>query len=310
MSISRAKPSLIIGALASLTVLAACGGDDSGTVSTTVAAAEAPASTAPAETIAEPVVKSGGSDLGDVLTSPDGLTLYGFTNDVDAISACYGTCADAWPPVIVPVDFEVGPGLDAGIFATTVREDGTLQLVAGKYPLYEFAGDAAPGDVRGQSSGGVWFAVDVDGLLIEGDAPAGGAATEQAADDPYGSSAAPADATAATIVETAGVSLGDVLVDDEGLTLYGFTNDGDGVPTCNAACADAWPPLTLDSDTLPDGLDPAVFSVVTRDDGTFQLKAGKWPLYRFAGDAAEGDVNGQGSGGVWFATAPDGSLVR
>jgi predicted lipoprotein with Yx(FWY)xxD motif len=138
--------------------------------------------------------------------------------------------------------------------------------------------------------------------LIEGDAPAQDAA---AADDPYAAPAAPA-----TLVEPAEVSLGEVLVDGEGLTLYGFTNDGEGMPTCNDACADAWPPLLLEGETLPDGIDPAVFSVVTRDDGTFQLKAGKWPLYRFAGDAAPGDANGQGSGGVWFATAPDGSLIK
>ena len=41
-----------------------------------------------------------------------------------------------------------------------------------------------------------------------------------------------------------------------------------------------------------------------------QLKAGDWPLYRFGGDAAKGDVNGQGSGGKWFATAPDGKLIK
>ena len=44
-------------------------------------------------------------------------------------------------------------------------------------------------------------------------------------------------------------------------------------------------------------------------DGTMS-KAGDWPLYRFAGDQAPGDVNGQGSGGVWFAMAPDGTLIE
>jgi hypothetical protein len=52
-----------------------------------------------------------------------------------------------------------------------------------------------------------------------------------------------------------------------------------------------------------------VNSLVPRDDGTFQQRAGVWPLYRFAGDAAPGETNGQGSGGVWFAAAPDGSLI-
>ena len=40
------------------------------------------------------------------------------------------------------------------------------------------------------------------------------------------------------------------------------------------------------------------------------LKIGDWPLYTFAGDAAPGDVNGQGVGEVWYAVAPDGTLVE
>jgi predicted lipoprotein with Yx(FWY)xxD motif len=120
--------------------------------------------------------------------------------------------------------------------------------------------------------------------------------------------AAPEAATDAP-VGRADTGLGTVLVDAEGLTLYGLTDDTDGVPTCDGACADAWPPLTVDGPDLPAGLDPSLFSVVERSDGTFQLEAGDWPLYRFAGDAAPGDTNGQGSGGVWFAVAPDGSLI-
>ena len=275
-------------------ILAACGGDETSEPTPTQApVAAAPETAAPAGAD----VKSGDSDLGAVLTGPEGLTLYGFTNDVDATSTCYGTCADAWPPVIVDVDFQAGPGLDFGIFATTVREDGRLQLVAGKWPLYYFAGDAGPGDVNGQGSGDVWFAVDTDGILIE---------EAVAADSETGSEPA---TEAAAPVATATVDLGEILVDAEGLTLYGFINDIDGVPTCNDACADAWPPVLVDGSDLPDGLDPEVFSVVELSDGTSQLKAGRWPLYLFAGDAAPGDVNGQGSGGVWFVAASDGSLI-
>ncbi|CAN5916936.1 hypothetical protein BH23ACT10_BH23ACT10_23130 [soil metagenome] len=143
---------------------------------------------------------------------------------------------------------------------------------------------------RRSGSGDVWFAVDTDGVLLT-NAPA------DAADDT-------ADAT------TSATDLADVLVDGDGLTLYGFTNDGDGEPTCDGDCADAWPPLVVDSADLPDELDPEIFSVVERADGTFQLKAGTRPLYRFAGDAEAGDVNGQGSGDVWFAAAPDGGRIK
>jgi Secreted repeat of unknown function len=79
--------------------------------------------------------------------------------------------------------------------------------------------------------------------------------------------------------------------------------------TCDGAWAEAWPPLTVAGPDLPAGLDSDLFNVVERTDSSFQLVAGEWPLYRFAGDAAPGDTNGQGSGGVWFAVAPDGSLI-
>ena len=249
--------------------------------------------------VEEIAATSGSTPLGDVLVGADGRTLYGFTNDTEASSTCYGTCADAWPPVIVGEDWDVAPDLDAGIFATTTRDDGSLQLVAGAWPLYWFAGDAVPGDVNGQQSGDVWFAAAPDGSLIRDAAPAESpGATDETAD------AGPA------VVSTAATDLGDILVDADGLSLYGFTNDTDGDPTCEGDCADAWPPALVDSADLPAGLDDAVFSVVERPDGTFQLKAGAWPLYRFAGDSAPGDINGQGSGDVWFLATPDGGLVR
>jgi predicted lipoprotein with Yx(FWY)xxD motif len=124
------------------------------------------------------------------------------------------------------------------------------------------------------------------------DAPAAGTT-----DDSVGEAEGTAEAA---FVSTAETDLGEVLVDEAGLTLYGFTQDSDGTPTCLDACADAWPPVLVAGEELPAGLDPEVYSVVERPDDT----------YRFAGDAAEGDVNGQGTGGVWFAAAPGGTLIQ
>jgi predicted lipoprotein with Yx(FWY)xxD motif len=129
------------------------------------------------------------------------------------------------------------------------------------------------------------------------------------ADDGPEAAAAPEAAADAAPVGRGDTDLGTVLVDAEGLTLYGLTDDTGGVSTCDGACAEAWPPLTVAGPDLPAGLDSDLFNVVERTDGSFQLVAGEWPLYRFAGDAAPGDTNGQGSGGVWFAVAPDGSLI-
>ncbi len=288
--------------------LVACGGDDSssGDPAPVAPASEAPAAPAAGESIA---VRTGETDLGRVLVGTDGNTLYGFTNDIPTQSNCDGTCAEAWPPVIVTPDWTVAPGVDSAIFNTITRADGSLQLVAGKWPLYYFSGDSIPGDVNGQGSGDVWFAMGTDGALIKDAAPAE-APTTGAPADPYGGDAAPAPAAPAPPVQVTDSPLGQILADGGGLTVYGFTQDTDGSPTCNEACADAWPPVIVDSDTLPDGLDPNVFSLVEREDGSQQLKAGTWPLYRFAGDANPGETNGQGSGDVWFVVAPDGKLVK
>jgi predicted lipoprotein with Yx(FWY)xxD motif len=246
------------------------------------------------------VVKSGTSNLGPLLVGNDGKSLYAFTNDTNATSTCFGTCATAWPPLIVPEDWQPGPGLDSAVFSSIIRTDGQRQLVAGKYPLYHFSGDAAPGDVNGQGSAGVWFAVAPNASLIQG---AGSGSASGSGSGGAGASAAPP----ATVGQT---SLGQALVDDKGHTLYGLTKDSAGTSTCVDACANAWPPVIVQGTSVPAGLDGNVFSVIARPDGSHQLKAGKWPLYRFSGDAAAGDVNGQGSGGVWFVVAPNGSLNK
>jgi len=140
---------------------------------------------------------------------------------------------------------------------------------------------------------------------------AGGDAGSTAAQSGVASEAAINPIAASPVDATVGASaLGDILVGPNGMSLYGFTNDSDGQSNCDGACADAWPPLLVDGVELPRGLDPQVFSIVTRSDGSFQLKAGKWPLYRFAGDGGPGEINGQGSGGVWFLAGPDGSLLK
>ena len=320
--------------VAGIALVAACGGDDDtaapvelpplGSVpASTPAPDPAAPTTSPAAQADTVAVRTGETALGAVLVGRNGNTLYGFTNDVPTQSNCEGTCAEAWPPVIVEADWTVAPGVDSGIFNTITRPDGQLQLVAGKWPLYYYSGDSVPGDVNGQGSGDVWFVAGTDGALIRKGGAKAAPATTAPADaeapattvpsDPYAAPAptSPApEAVAPAPAAPAESPLGSILVDADGFTLYGFANDVDGHPTCNDACADAWPPALVDGAELPAGLDPAVFSVVTRDDGSNQLKAGAWPLYRFAGDAAPGETNGQGSGGVWFAVDPAGGLIK
>lgn len=261
--------------------------------------------------------RAGDSEFGQILVGPNGLTLYGFTNDVAAASTCYGTCADAWPPVIVEPGWTVASDLDAGIFATTTRDDGQLQLVAGKWPLYYYVEDVAPGDITGQLSGDVWFVVGVDGRLIEDAASGGGvvvggeaevADEEQSAVEEEEVEAPAVAADGSFDLTLTQSQVGTVIADPSGRSLYGFTDDAGGTPTCVDECAADWPPLIVTA--MPDNLNVMRFSVVERADGTLQLQSGKWPLYYFSGDSAPGDINGQGAGGTWFLIDVEGELVQ
>ena len=58
---------------------------------------------------------------------------------------------------------------------TSPRADGTQQITYDGHPLYYFAGDKAPGDVRGQgihNFGGGWYVVTPGGDEIDDDPPA------------------------------------------------------------------------------------------------------------------------------------------
>jgi predicted lipoprotein with Yx(FWY)xxD motif len=106
------------------------------------------------------------SDLGTILVDPAGFTLYVFTQDTGSESTCYDDCATLWPPV--PGDTAISPDLDASMFGTTTRTDGTAQLTVDGQPLYLYTPDTNPGDVLGQDFGGVWFVVGTNGVMIGG----------------------------------------------------------------------------------------------------------------------------------------------
>jgi predicted lipoprotein with Yx(FWY)xxD motif len=117
------------------------------------------------------MIDVGSTQLGKVLVNVDGRTLYGFTNDVNGTSTCNGTCAQNWPPVIVTPGWTATPAAQAANLHTVKRDNGQLQLAAGKWPLYTFAGDDARGDVNGQGSEN-FFVVQPDGKLHKDVAPA------------------------------------------------------------------------------------------------------------------------------------------
>lgn len=112
-------------------------------------------------------------------------------------------------------------------------------------------------------------------------------------------------------INAAQTSLGMVLVDSQGRTLYHFTPDTASTIACTGTCASTWPPLAVPSGQKPQAGSgvTAALTVVMRPDGTQQAAANGFPLYTFSGDSKAGDTNGQGVAGKWFALMANGSSV-
>jgi len=140
------------------------------------------------------------------------------------------------------------------------------------------------------------------------------AAPSEAAPSEAAPSEAPASAaTGEATIDLATDALGEIIVDGKGVTLYAFTPDEAGTPTCYDDCAASWPPLLAEGGAAPaagTGLDASKLTTVDRTDGTKQVKYGDWPLYYFAGDSAAGDTNGQGLATKWYVVDATGAMIK
>jgi predicted lipoprotein with Yx(FWY)xxD motif len=114
----------------------------------------------------------------------------------------------------------------------------------------------------------------------------------------------------ATGIKTATTSVGTVLVDAQGFTLYWYANDTASVSNCNGSCATYWPPV-IGTPTLAAGVTlPGKLGTVKRSDGQLQATYMGHPLYTFASDKSAGQVTGNdlnASGGLWWAMTPNGT---
>lgn len=94
---------------------------------------------------------------------------------------------------------------------------------------------------------------------------------------------------------------GEYLADSQGKALYYFKNDEAGKSNCSGDCLANWPVFTQENFDVPEGFDKKDFGTITREDnGEKQVTYKGFPLYYFAKDQQEGDVNGQGVKDVWF----------
>ena len=112
-------------------------------------------------------------------------------------------------------------------------------------------------------------------------------------------------------IKVADTTLGKILVDSQGKTLYYFANDiaSGGSSSCNGQCTAVWPTFSTDSVRVSSPLDPADFASITRADGSKQTTYYGWPLYYYAADTKPGDLNGENVLKVWFVMKPDESVL-
>ena len=108
-------------------------------------------------------------------------------------------------------------------------------------------------------------------------------------------------------------SLGKVLVDSSGRTLYLFGKDRGGRSACSGACAQNWPPAVVSGKpTAGNGVKASKLGTTTRSDGKRQVTYNGHPLYRFKGDSKAGQANGEGLtafGGIWDVVSAAGARV-
>lgn len=126
-----------------------------------------------------------------------------------------------------------------------------------------------------------------------------------------GSTPSTAQNGAAIVEVSSNPTLGSIVVDAEGQTLYIFQKDSGGKSSCSGSCAKIWPPyVTTSSPKAGSGVSASKLGTVKRADGTMQVTYSGHPLYTYTADTSSGQVNGNGInsfGGVWNAVQPSGS---
>jgi predicted lipoprotein with Yx(FWY)xxD motif len=108
-------------------------------------------------------------------------------------------------------------------------------------------------------------------------------------------------------IKLATTPLGKVIVTSKGFTLYAFDPDGNNTvsPKCINQCATVWPAYVATKKTK--GAGKGLKSSLLGIGGGGQVVYNDHFLYRFSGDSAAGQTNGNGIGGVWHAVDATGT---
>ncbi len=108
-----------------------------------------------------------------------------------------------------------------------------------------------------------------------------------------------------------------IVVNAQGRTLYALSPETTHHLLCKTSeCMRFWPPLTVRSSKAKLKAGPGVhghLAILRRSNGTLQVTLGGLPLYRYSGDHAKGDTNGQSIhsfGGTWHVISATSSTTQ
>lgn len=123
-------------------------------------------------------------------------------------------------------------------------------------------------------------------------------------------------AKGAATVKVSNSSLGKILVNGGGRTLYMFTKDGRRKDRCFAIrdCAATWPPLTTKGKPVARaGAKASLLGTIKLPSGASQVTYAGHPLYTYTGDVMAHETDYVGTpqfGGTWLAVSSSGGKVR
>jgi predicted lipoprotein with Yx(FWY)xxD motif len=193
-------------------------------------------------------------NVGTVLATTSGHTLYRFTVDPAGKATCVGACAKVWPPLLLPrgVTHIKAPRSVKGL--STVRvAGGRLQVFFHHEALYGFVSDHKKGQATGQDVEHDWFAVLSNGKS-SAPAPAPASATSGNGSGP-GPGPGPGPGTAPTTTAPAATP---------GTSTPATTPSTPATPTTSPPEA---PPTTMPPTTTPPTSPPPPTTTTTTTNG-------------------------------------------
>lgn len=120
-------------------------------------------------------------------------------------------------------------------------------------------------------------------------------------------------AAAAPTVSLRSTSLGKILVNSKGITLYLWEKDKNGKSACSGDCASIWPLLIISGKpTAGPGVKASELGEYAVGKGKYEVTYYRHPLYTYVSDVKPGLTTGQGStsfGAAWWVVSASGAAI-